>query len=95
MPDLAHTMAAMAQDFDVDAMIERFRARARAVRQRGLPPVEGADRKRFIDQARIDFMDYAMIGDAQAKLVDGVLTLTVDLRPQEDEAESEPASDEG
>ena len=75
-------MAAMAQDFDVDAMIERFRARARAVRQRGLPPVEGADRKRFIDQARVDFMDYAMIGDAEASLVDGVLTLTIDLRPK-------------
>lgn len=78
-------MATMAQDFDVDAMIERFRARARAVRQRGLPPVEGADRKRFIDQARVDFMDYAMIGDAEAKLVDGVLTLTVDLRPRHEE----------
>ena len=75
------TMAAMAQDFDVDAMIKRFQARARAVRQRGLPPVEGADRKRFLDQARVDFMDYAMIGDAQATLVGGVLTLTVDLRP--------------
>ncbi|MCL2395589.1 MAG: hypothetical protein FWC87_13000 [Acidimicrobiaceae bacterium] len=72
----------MAQDFDFDAMIERFRARARAVRQRGLPPVEGADRKRFIDQARVDFQDYAMIGDARWELADGVLTLTVDLRPQ-------------
>jgi len=85
-------MAAMAQDFDVDAMIERFRARARAVRQRGLPPVEGADRKRFIDQARVDFMDYAMIGDAQAKLVDGVLTLTVDLRPKADGGTAEAPS---
>ncbi|MBO0692653.1 MAG: hypothetical protein J2P58_07130 [Acidimicrobiaceae bacterium] len=82
----------MAQDFDVDAMIERFRARARAVRQRGLPPVEGADRKRFIDQARIDFMDYAMIGDAEGKLVDGVLTLTVDLRPKTDGGTAPEAS---
>lgn len=92
-------MAEMAQDFDVDAMIERFRARARAVRQRGLPPVEGAERKRFIDQARVDFMDYAMIGDAEAKLVDGVLTLTVDLRPRPENgtgsAGSSPAGDEG
>jgi hypothetical protein len=92
-------MAEMAQDFDVDAMIERFRARARAVRQRGLPPVEGADRKRFIDQARVDFMDYAMIGDAKASLVDGVLTLTVDLRPKPDggtgEAQSSPATPAG
>jgi hypothetical protein len=62
-------------------MIKRFQARARAVRQRGLPPVEGADRKRFIDQARIDFQDYAIIGDATGRVEDGVLTLTVDLRP--------------
>jgi hypothetical protein len=68
-------------DFDVEAMIQRFQARARAVRQRGMPPVEGPERKRFVDQARIDFQDYAIIGDATGRLEDGVLTLTVDLRP--------------
>ncbi len=67
--------------FDVDAMIERFRARARAVRSRGLPPVEGADRKRFIDQMQQDYMDFAMLGDADGRLDDGILTLTIDLRP--------------
>jgi hypothetical protein len=67
---------------DVDAMIGRFQARAKAVRQRGIPPIEGADRKRFIDQARIDFLDYAMIGDAEATLDDGILTLRIDLRPK-------------
>ena len=66
-------------------MILRFQARARAVRQRGLPPLEGVERKRFLDQARLDFQDYAMIGDAVAHLEDGVLTLTVDLRPQTDQ----------
>jgi hypothetical protein len=71
--------------FDPEAMIQRFQARARAVRQRGLPPVEGADRKRFLDQARLDFQDYAMIGDAEAHLENGVLTLTVDLRPKPDD----------
>ncbi|HET6964685.1 MAG TPA: hypothetical protein VFH58_07915 [Acidimicrobiales bacterium] len=73
----------MADEFDVDAMIARFQARAKAVRQRGLPPVEGPERKRFLDQARIDFQDYAIIGDATAKIEDGILTLTVDLRPKE------------
>jgi hypothetical protein len=66
-------------------MIKRFQARARAVRQRGIPPLEGPERKRFIDQARIDFQDYAIIGDAQARIEDGILTLTVDLRPKPDE----------
>ncbi|HUR49865.1 MAG TPA: hypothetical protein VMY88_10125 [Acidimicrobiales bacterium] len=69
-------------EFDPQAMIQRFRERAHAVRSRGLPPIEGADRKRFMDQARMDFMDFAMLGDAQAELVDGVLHLTVDLRPE-------------
>jgi hypothetical protein len=72
----------VAEDLDVDAMIQRFQARARAVRQRGIPPVEGPDRKRFVEQARTDFMDYAMIGDADASLDDGILTLRIDLRPR-------------
>jgi hypothetical protein len=74
-------VASMAGELDVDAMIERFRARAKAVRQRPMPPVEGADRRRFVEQARIDFQDYAIIGDAEGVIEDGVLTLTVDLRP--------------
>ncbi len=75
----------MAGELDVEAMIERFRARARAVRQRPLPPVEGPERKRFVDQMRIDFQDYAMIGDAVGRLDEGILTLTVDLRPRPDD----------
>jgi hypothetical protein len=74
----------MPQELDVDAMLQRFRDRAHAVRQRGVPPIEGADRKRFVDQARTDFMDYAMIGDATAALEGGILTLTIDLRPESD-----------
>ncbi|MBW3555646.1 MAG: hypothetical protein KY454_01780 [Actinobacteria bacterium] len=69
------------EDFDVDAMVERFRARARAVRSRGLPPLEGSERKRFIDQMQQDYMDFAMLGDASGRLDDGILTLTIDLRP--------------
>jgi hypothetical protein len=69
-------------ELDIDAMINRFRARAKAVRQRGIPPVEGPERKRFVDQARIDFLDYAMIGDSEATLEDGILVLRIDLRPQ-------------
>ena len=72
----------MADELDVDAMIARFQARAKAVRQRGIPPVEGPERKRFMDQARIDFQDYAIIGDAVGRIEEGVLTLTVDLRPK-------------
>jgi hypothetical protein len=67
--------------FDPEAMVERFKQRAEAVRNRGLPPVEGPERARLRQQAQVDFMDFAMLGDAQASLEDGILTLRVDLRP--------------
>ena len=69
----------MADTLDIDAMIRRFRDRAAAVKQRPLPPVAGAERQRFLDQAQTDFQDFAIIGDATWEFVDGVLTLRVDL----------------
>lgn len=72
----------MSEAFDPEAMIERFRERAKAVRSRGVPPLEGPERKRFIEQAQLDFMDYAMLGDAECSLDDGILTLRIDLRPR-------------
>ena len=71
----------MAEGLDVDAMIERFRERAQAVRNRNLPPVAGPERQRFIEQAQADFQDFAMIGDAEATVDEGILTLRIDLRP--------------
>ena len=62
-------------------MIVRFRERAEAVKRRGLPPVEGPERLRFIEAAKVDFQDYAMLGDATATLEDGILRLEIDLRP--------------
>ncbi len=73
----------MAEDFDVAAMIERFRDRARAVKSRGMPPVEGADRRRIMEQMQLDYQDFAMIGDAEGSLEDGILHLRIDLRPPE------------
>ena len=66
---------------DVDAMLTRFRDRAAAVRNRPLPPIAGDERAAFIRQAQLDFQDFAIIGDAQATIDDGVLVLRVDLRP--------------
>ena len=70
----------MADSLDLDALIERFRERAKAVRNRTLPPVEGAERQRIKERAQQDFLDYALIGDATASVDDGILTLRVDLR---------------
>ena len=71
----------MSDAFDVEAMIGRFRERAEGVKRRNLPPVAGDERRRFLAQAQVDFQDFAMIGDAEATLEDGVLRLTIDLRP--------------
>jgi hypothetical protein len=70
----------VADEFDPEAMIQRFKERAHAVKSRPLPPVAGPDKKRFIERAQVDYMDFAMIGDATATLEDGILTLRVDLR---------------
>ncbi len=72
----------MAQEFDPQALVERFRERARAVKNRGIPPIEGPERKRFVERMQLDYQDYAMLGDATATLEDGILVLRVDLRPQ-------------
>ena len=71
----------MAEELDVEAMLARFRDRAAAVRDRPLPPVAGAERLRFVEQAQLDFQDYAIVGDATWTFEDGILTLRVDLRP--------------
>lgn len=73
----------MADSLDIDAMIQRFRDRAAAVKNRPLPPVAGAERQRFIEQAQTDYMDFAIVGDAAGSLEDGILVLRVDLRPPE------------
>jgi hypothetical protein len=70
----------MAEDFDPQGMIDRFAERAASVRRRQIPPVEGEARREFIRQAELDFRDFAMLADATAELVDGVLVLRVDLR---------------
>jgi hypothetical protein len=76
----------MADELDIDGMIQRFRDRARAVKNRPLPPVAGPERQHFIAQAQQDFQDFAMIGDAQGSLEDGVLVLRIDLRPPHEQA---------
>ena len=77
--------------FDVDAMIARYRERAAAVRRRGLPPVEGAERIRIKEQMELDYMDFAILGDAEGSVDEGILTLRIDLRPRPPEDPAPPA----
>ncbi|HZA78062.1 MAG TPA: hypothetical protein VE623_16890 [Acidimicrobiales bacterium] len=76
----------MAEPLDVEAMIQRFRERAHAVRNRTLPPVAGEERMQFIRQAEIDYQDFAIVGDAEGTIEDGVLVLRVDLRPKDSDS---------
>ena len=69
---------------DVKAMSQRFRDRAEAVKDRTMPPIAGAERLAFIVQSQLDYQDFAMIADCEILLKDGVLLLTLDLRPKGD-----------
>jgi hypothetical protein len=75
-------VTAMSEGIDLEAFVTRFQERAASVKNRPMPPVEGSERVKFRERMQIDFMDFAMIGDAKAELVDGILTLSIDLRPQ-------------
>jgi hypothetical protein len=35
------------------------------------------------EQMELDYMDFAILGDAEGTIEDGILTLRVDLRPPE------------
>jgi len=69
----------MAQ-FDVDAMLRRYSERAQAVRDRPLPPVAGEERKKFIDQAEIDYIDFALVANASWEIDGEHLVLKIPLQ---------------
>ena len=68
----------MAQ-FDVDAMLRRYKERAKAVKERPLPPVAGEERQRFVDQANTDYTDFALISTASWEVEDNHLVLRIPL----------------
>ena len=73
----------MVDGFNPQEMIKRFQERADAVKKRNLPAVGGEERRLFIEQAERDFMDFSIIADASVTMDDGILTMTIDLRPPE------------
>ena len=66
-------------NFDVDSMIERFKNRAVAVKDRPLPPVAGAERQKFITQAQTDYTDFALVANATWVVEDNLLVLRIPL----------------
>ncbi len=65
--------------FDVDAFVTRFSERAAAVRERGIPPLEGEARRSFIAAAEQDFQDYSLVASADWSVEDGALVLRIPL----------------
>jgi hypothetical protein len=68
----------MAQ-LNVDEFIERFRQRADAVKDRGVPPLEGDARRQWIASAESDYMDYSLVGRAEWSVEDEALVLRIPL----------------
>jgi hypothetical protein len=66
-------------EFDVDAFLSRFRDRAQAVKERGIPPLEYEARRTFIRQAELDYQDYAIVGSGTWLVEDDCLILRIPL----------------
>ncbi|NNF68772.1 MAG: hypothetical protein HKN01_03290 [Acidimicrobiia bacterium] len=66
-------------DFNVDEFLARFRERAEAVRERGIPPLEADARRAYVAQMETDFTDYSLVGAAEWAVEDGALVLRIPL----------------
>ncbi len=64
---------------DMDEFLERFARRAAAVRERGVPPLEGDARKQFIESAEKDYLDYSLVASASWELDGDHLVLRIPL----------------
>lgn len=69
----------MAQ-LNVDEFLARFRDRAKAVKERGIPPIEGDARRVWVESAENDYMDYSLIGRAEWEVEDEALVLRISLK---------------
>ncbi|MDH3730926.1 MAG: hypothetical protein OES13_07385 [Acidimicrobiia bacterium] len=68
-------------EFDIDAFIARFADRAEAVKERGIPPLEGEARRTFIAAAEQDYVDYSLVANAEFEVAEGALLLRIPLAP--------------
>jgi hypothetical protein len=66
-------------ELDVDQFLERFRERAVAVQERGVPPLESDARRAFIAQAESDYLDYSLVASSAWSVEDGHLVLRIPL----------------
>ena len=67
---------------EVSNMQVRFRERAKAITGTQMPPLEGEMRRKWIAQKEADYQDFLMIADCDVEFTDGILHLSLDLRPK-------------
>ncbi|HUG75373.1 MAG TPA: hypothetical protein VMM81_06855 [Acidimicrobiia bacterium] len=66
-------------EFDVEAFRDRFRDRAEAVRDRGVPPLEGEARRKFLEAAQQDYVDYSLVADSSIAVEGSELVFRIPL----------------
>ena len=58
---------------NVEELINRYKERAEAVKNRSIPPVGGDDRMAFIKQAEEDYQDYMVIAESEYQITNDYL----------------------
>ena len=64
---------------NVEELLDRYKKRAEAVKNRSIPPVGGDDRMAFVKQAEIDYQDFMIIADSEVEITEEYLILKFKL----------------
>ena len=64
---------------NVEELLDRYKQRAEAVKNRSIPPVGGDDRMAFVKQAEIDYQDFMIIADSEVEITEEYLILKFKL----------------
>ena len=64
---------------NVEELLDRYKERAEAVKNRSIPPVGGDDRMAFVKQAEIDYQDFMIIAESEDEITEEYLILKFKL----------------
>ena len=64
---------------NVEELLDGYKERAEAVKNRSIPPVGGDDRMAFVKQAEIDYQDFMIIADSEVEITEEYLILKFKL----------------
>ena len=64
---------------NVEELLDRYKERAEAVKNRSIPPVGGDDRMAYVKQAEIDYQDFMIIADSEVEITEEYLILKFKL----------------